>query len=120
MQPLLDEHSVRVVALSRDTVAQAANHRRRDGLSFTMLADPKLAAIEAMGLVHQAGLRFVSFTVLGVPLGYPAGFERMAIPTTLLLEDGVVRWIDQADDYRLRGDQERIRGALESSLGSAA
>ena len=28
-------------------------------------------------------------------------------------EDGIVRWIDQADDYRLRSDGERVMGAVE-------
>jgi hypothetical protein len=42
----------------------------------------------------------------------------MAIPTTLILdEDGIVRWIDQAEDYRLRGDRTRTEGALREAFG---
>lgn len=43
---------------------------------------------------------------------------QMAIPTTLLLdEEGIVRWIDQADDYRLRGDRARTENALKRVYG---
>ena len=33
----------------------------------------------------------------------------MAIPTTLLIDEhGTIRWIDQAEDYRLRSSEEII------------
>ena len=115
MRPLLDRYEVKTIALSKDSVEIASQHRKRDGLSFTLLADPALKVIEQFGLIHQSGLEFKTFFVLGIPLGYPTGFRRMAIPTTFLVDrDGIVRWIDQADDYRLRGDVERIRQALQS------
>jgi hypothetical protein len=42
----------------------------------------------------------------------------MAIPTTLLIdEEGIVRWIDQTDDYRLRSHNERILEVVESTFG---
>ncbi len=118
MADFLDSHDVRVVALSRDTVAKAARHKQTDGLPFTLLSDPELAVIGQYGLVHQKGIPFVTFTVLGIPLGWPAmKIEPMAIPTTLLVDaGGVVRWIDQATDYRMRGDEVRIRDAVERCL----
>ena len=49
-----------------------------------------------------------------MPLALVPSYKAMAIPTTLLIdEDGIVRWIDQADDYRLRSDGERVMGAVE-------
>ena len=51
--------------------------------------------------------------MLGIPIGWPTKFNQMAIPTTILIDEkGIVRWIDQATDYRLRGDHERIATAL--------
>ncbi len=114
---MLEARGVQVVALSKDTVAQAAAHRVRDGLTFPLLSDPDLSVITRFGLRHEAGLEFRTFLIGSVrfPLGWPVGFKAMAIPTTLLLdEDHIVRWIDQADDYRIRGDASRTQGALDA------
>lgn len=47
----------------------------------------------------------------------PTGYKTMAIPTTLLVdEQGVVRWIDQADAYRLCGDERRVSQALAEAF----
>ena len=120
MSPLLERYGVRVVALSKDTVSQAAAQNHRDRLPFLLLSDPKLKVIEAFGLLHHKAIQFTSFVLFGIPLGYPNGFKTMAIPTTLLIDEaGVVRFIDQADDYRVRGDEERIREALRSIFGEA-
>ena len=121
MAPLLSEYGVTVVALSRDTVELAAAHRSRDGVSFTLLSDPKLDVIKRFGLLHEGAIVFRTFLVGSwkFPLGWPVGFKQMAIPTTLILdEDHVVRWIDQADDYRVRGDEQRTRDALRDTFGA--
>lgn len=113
----LDDHGVTLVALSKDSVEDAARHRERDGLTkTTLLSDPDLAVIKAYGLEHLKALEFSTgrFTLLGMPLALVPSYKAMAIPTTLLIdEDGIVRWIDQADDYRLRSDGERVMGAVE-------
>lgn len=37
----------------------------------------------------------------------------MPRPATVLIdESGTIRWLDLTDDYRLRGDEERIRAAV--------
>lgn len=114
MRPILDAYGVSLVAISKDTIEQAAGHRLRDNLSsFMLLSDPDLDVIQAYGLVHQKGFRFHTLFLGSFPLGWPVGFDRMAIPTSLLIdEDGRVCWIDQAEDYRLRGDAGRIERAL--------
>lgn len=114
MRALFHEKGVRLVALSKDSVAEAAAHRTRDELDdITLLADPDLKVISAFGLEHHKALEFKSWTVLGIPLGLPTGYKRMAIPTSILMDaNGTVRWIDQADDYRVRGDEERLIQAL--------
>ena len=115
MRPIFEAHGVEVVAISKDDVEDARRHRNRDDLSFSLLSDPDLKVHRAYGLVHQKGLEYITFYVFGVPLGWPTGFQSMAIPTTLLVdEEGIVRWIDQTDDYRLRGDARRIETALAS------
>lgn len=120
MSPLFARHGVRVIALSKDSVAAAAAHKLRDELPFTLLSDPELRVITAFGLLHHKAIQFTTFTVLGLPLGYPNGFVTMAIPTTLVVDErGVVRFVDQADDYRVRGDEARIREALQSAFGDA-
>lgn len=120
MLPVLDQYGVTVVALSKDAPEAVAAHRQRDGLTFTLLSDPELAVIKRFGLLHQGAIEFKTFFIGGdnFPFGWPTGFKEMAIPTTLLLdEDHVVRWIDQADDYRVRGDEQRTRQALADTFG---
>ena len=118
MQELLDRYGVQVVAISKDTVAQAAAHRRRDDLTLTLLSDQGLVIHQAFGLVHADGLEFRTFYVLGIPFGWPVGFRQMAIPTTFLVDgEGLIRWVDRAADYRLRGDAARIQRALQEVFG---
>lgn len=119
MRPLLERYGVTVIALSKDTQEIARKHRERDGLGFTLLSDPDLAVIKRFGLLHEGAVEFQTFFLADhFPLGWPTGFKQMAIPTTLLLdENGIVRWIDQADDYRLRGDHTRTENALKKVYG---
>lgn len=113
-----------LVALSKDSVADAARHLERDGLTkTTLLSDPELEVIKAFGLEHLKALEFSTgrFTLFGIPLALVPSYKAMAIPTTLLLdEQGVVRWIDQADDYRLRSDGERVMGAVRRVFARSA
>jgi peroxiredoxin len=120
MQAELAEHGVSVVALSKDSVADAARHKTRDGLRFTLLSDPDLTVIKQYGVEHHKALEFstVSFSLFGIPLALVPSVKKMAIPTTLLLdEQGVIRWIDQADDYRLRSNEERVLEAVRAAFG---
>lgn len=120
MAPVFAEWKVKVVALSNDTVDRAKFQHGRDGLAFPLLADPKVEVIGKMGLRHEKGLGFHTFYLFGLPMGYPNGFRTMAIPTSVLIdEQGVVRWIDQAEDYRVRGDEKRVLDGLRKAFGSA-
>ena len=119
MRPLFEKYRVKVVALSKDSQETACAHRERDGLTFDLLSDPDVAIIKRFGILHEGAVEFVTWYLAGhFPMGYPVGFKQMAIPTTLILdEEGVVRWIDQAEDYRLRGDRTRTEGALREVFG---
>ena len=120
MQADLDEHGVGLIALSKDTVEEAATHKTRDGLEMTLLADPKLDVIRRYGVEHHKAIGFKTgaFTLFGIPLALTPSFKTMAIPTTLLVdEQGVIRWIDQTDDYRLRSSNERVLKAIGEAFG---
>ena len=120
MQSILDEHGVDLIALSKDTVEEAATHKTRDGLSMTLLADPKLDVIRQYGVEHHKALGFKTgtFSLFTVPLALTPSFKTMAIPTSLLVdENGVILWIDQADDYRLRSSNERVLRAVKEAFG---
>jgi len=123
MRDELDAHGVGLVALSCDTAEEAAVHRERDGLELTLLADPELRVIRQYGVEHHKAIGFKTggFSIGGIPLTLkPPSFRSMAIPTTLLIdEDGIIRWIDQTDDYRLRSANERVLAAVRDAFGGA-
>jgi alkyl hydroperoxide reductase subunit AhpC len=120
MQPDLDKYGVSIVALSKDSVEEAAIHKTRDGLSLTLLADPQLEVIRQYGVEHHKALGFTTggFSVGSIPLALTPSFKTMAIPTSLLVdENGVIQWIDQTDDYRLRSDNSRVLEAVKDAFG---
>lgn len=120
MKNHFDRYNVEVLALSKDSLEDVQKHKKRDGLALRLLSDADLSIIKAYGLEHQKALEFQTFTLFGLPLGYPSGSKSMAIPTSILVdEEGIIRWIDQADDYRIRGDESRLLAALEEAFGEA-
>ena len=120
LQPELSRYDISVIALSKDTVDEAAVHKERDNLSIKLLSDPKLKVIRQYGVEHHKafGFKTGSFSIFGVPFAFPPSFKAMAIPTTLLVdENGTVRWIDQADDYRIRSNGDRVMSAVREVFG---
>ena len=119
MRADLAAHGVSVVALSKDSAEEAAIHKSRDGLSLTLLADPELEVIRQYGVEHHKALGSATgrLTVGGIPLALTLSFKTMAIPTSLLVdENGVIQWVDQTDDYRLRSDNARVLQAVRSAF----
>ena len=111
ISPKLAEYGVEVVALSKDTPREAAMQRERDQLSFQLLSDPELKVLEDYGAEHRKAVEFSTgkFTIMGVPLALVPSFKSMAIPTTILVDErGVIQWIDQAEDYRIRSAEDRV------------
>ena len=76
-----------VVAVSPDSVEENQKVVRRLGLEYPILSDADLAATRALGLVHEG-----------------ASMERRDIPrpATFLVEDGVIRWRDLTENWRVR------------------
>lgn len=119
MQDELSAHSFKLVALSKDTVEEAAAHKARDGLSMSLLSDPKLDVIKQYGVEHHKAIEVSTGRVnlFGLHLALVPSIKTMAVPTTLLIdEQGIVRWIDQADDYRLRSDNGRVLEAVKANF----
>ena len=93
MQPELTKRRIQVVALSKDTVAEANIHQDRDGLTLTLLSDNELKVIRQYGVEHHKALNFTTgrFMLGSIPLGFSPSFKAMAIPTSLLVdEEGVI------------------------------
>jgi peroxiredoxin len=109
LAPVLEAHGVRIVTLCTDTPEQIRKGRAKHGLDAVMLSDRDLAVTRRLGLENLA------------PKVKPPGVPGLPIPTTILVDaQGVVRWIDQASDYQVRAQPERVCAALEQALGAPA
>jgi len=122
MSAELEKHGVSIIALSKDTPDEAALHKSRDSLSLPLLSDPDLKVIRAYGVEHHKALgqtKNPKSNIAGIPIGLaPFSFSAMAIPTTLLVDEtGIIRWIDQTDDYRLRSSNRRVLEAVKTAFG---
>jgi len=121
MQAELDKYKVRIIALSTDTVEQVKSHITRDKLNMKVLSDPQLAVIKLYGVEHHKALSLDSTNVktifgIGLPFSAPS-YRPIAIPTSLLIdEDGVIQWIDQSEDYRLRASRGTVIAALQNAF----
>jgi peroxiredoxin len=107
LRPELDRRGIAIVALSSDSVEATAKGRRKHGLGAIMLADPDLVVTDRYNLRNPRNFALKSGII--VPL---------AIPTTFLVDrEGIVRWIDQADDYQQRSEPDRVLAAIRAALG---
>ena len=99
-----------MLAISPDTVKETAGLQRKVP-GVRLLADPELQVIDAFGVRHPNGLAATPGK---------RGIRRpLAIPSTFLIDAvGSVRWIDQAEDYRVRSDAARVLGAIRPLLTS--
>jgi peroxiredoxin len=125
MREDLSAHGVEeVIALSKDTPEAAQRHRARDGLNMQLLCDPELRVIRQYGVEHKKALEISAgprIALFGLAVGTRPAFRHMAAPTTLLVDEhGVIRWIDQTDDYKVRSSSERVLGAVEAAFGASA
>ncbi len=93
-----------LVAVSTDTPEQIREGRDQHGLRGTLLSDPDLEITDRFRLRNPFNLS-------------PKGLGGMPIPTTFLVDaDGIVRWVDQTDDYMLRSEPDRVLEALNAHL----
>ena len=102
LRPQLDERGVELVTLCTDTTEDIREGKSKHGAKAVMLSDRDLAVTRLYGIENTAPkVNFWS------PEGLP-------IPTTILADrEGIVRWIDQSDDYRVRSEPGRVLAALQ-------
>ena len=104
MRPTLDDKGVALVAISTDTPEQIRKGRDQHGLDATLLSDPSLEVTDCFNLRNPFNVS-------------PKGLGGLPIPTTFLVDaEGMVRWVDQTDDYMLRSEPARVLEALNTSL----
>ena len=85
------------MTLCTDTPAKIRAGHGKHKLKATMLSDRELEVTNLYGLRNQA-----------VNTG-PPGVLGQFVPTTILADaSGVIRWIDQADNYQRRSDPQAV------------
>lgn len=97
---------MKLVTICADTPEQIREGKSKHGLQATMLSDRDLSVTRLYNLENNA------------PKLKPPGVPGVPIPTTILADPGgIVRWIDQAEDYRVRSQPDRVIEALREVLG---
>ena len=66
-----------------------------------MLSDRDLAVTDRFGLRNQ-----------GVHSGPPGKAKALPVPTSLLVKDGTIVWMDHSDNYQRRSDPGVVLSAL--------
>jgi len=106
LRPELDARGVQLVTLCTDTPEQIRSAKGKHGLRAVMLSDREARVIDQLGIRNQ-----------GFHSGIPGGARALPIPTTVLVDaGGIVRWIDQSENYQRRSDPDRVLGALREHL----
>ncbi len=92
------------LAISTDPPAEIRAGRDEHGLDARRLSDPDLEITDRDDLRNPFHI-------------HPGGLRGLPIPTTFLVDaTGIVRWIDQTDDYMLRSLPDRVLAAIEEFL----
>jgi len=91
---------VRPVAISVDTAEESASLCKKAGYTFTFLSDPKAEVIRRYDILHPgAGEN-------GKDIARPAEF--------LVDSQGVVRWVNLTEDFRVRATPEQMLEAFKN------
>jgi len=93
----LDALGIHLVAVSHDSVEELKQFKRKRNWKMTLVADPSLEIIRRYNLQNR------NFTPKRGP------FRDMAIPAAILIGgDGIVLWMQQATDFRIRSQPEAV------------
>ena len=107
LRPELDKRGIQIVTVCTDTPEKVKAGHPKHGLKATMLSDRALEVTNLYGLRNQA-----------VNTG-PPGMAGQPVPTTILADaDGVIRWIDQSENYQRRSQPDYVLGAIEQHISS--
>jgi len=97
-----------MVAVCADSPAAIRRGRGRHGAGFPILSDQDLEVTDRYNLRHEKALTPKRGIIRPLP-----------IPTTILVDaGGIVRWIDQAENYQVRSHPDRVMAAIHTALGS--
>ena len=90
----IEQLGVRPVAISVDSPEESRDLSQKAGFTFPFLSDPNTDAIRAYDLVHaKAGVN-------GHDISRPGEF--------LVDTNGVVRWVNLTEDFRVRARAEQF------------
>lgn len=90
---------MRLISISVDTPEQSQKLREQRGYTFPILSDSERAIIRRYDLVHASG--------------GPGGSD-IARPAEFLLDaEGVVRWMNLTESYRIRPKAEDILAVID-------
>jgi len=79
------------------------------GLDATILSDVDLKITDLYNVRHRRGIA-----------PKPGVLVSMPIPTAILVDaDGVVRWIDQSENYQRRSHPDHVLAGLDENLPAA-
>ena len=92
----------KLVAVSVDSVELNHGVVEKLGLSFPILSDPELVLTDAFRLRHAKAN----------PFAEPPASGDTARPAVYVIDDGVIRWRDLTDSYRVRVDPDDVLAAL--------
>ena len=105
----LAARGAKLVAISPDRRDELLEFGRQTGFKMALLADPENRVI------NQYNLQNLNFTPRRGP------FRELVIPTTILVDDrGIVRWLDQASDFRIRRPAHEIMAQIDVFLPARA
>lgn len=92
------KRNVRVLAISVDTPEQSKKLSQQRGYTFSILSDAQRQVIKRYDLLHAGG--------------GPTG--DIARPAEFLLDaEGIVRWMNLTEDYRIRPKPEDILATID-------
>ena len=92
-------YGVKIYAVSIDTPEVNRALRERVGAGYTFLSDPDATVLDRLNIRHHTP--------------NPSGKD-IAIPTQILVDKaGIVRWVYQPSNYRIRARPETVLAVLE-------
>lgn len=98
----IEATGAKLAAISVDTVEENRGVVERVGLSYPVLSDPELVAVDAFGLRHPGAN----------PYAVPPASGDVPRPAVYVLENGVVRSRELTDSWRVRVTPQRVVDAL--------
>jgi peroxiredoxin len=105
LRPEFDKRNVQIVTVCTDTPEKIHVGHAKHKLKGTMLSDRSLEVTDLYGLRNQA-----------VNTG-PPRVPGQPVPTSILVDaEGVVRWIDQSENYQRRSDPDYVLAALQEHI----